>query len=575
MGCPRPSGLAHLRLPSELGEPFQRLVDTGLRLNEVRDTAELEHFVVDELTELSGADRVLLVFEGAAGPQIAGALLPRDEDTPEGQATLLQAITPWLNDARSTRAVALRHGPEGAPPERQRSCLVAPLMSQHELLGYLYADLDGEFGRFTPADRDLLATLASQAAVALANVRTQQGLERTVAERTAQAEQRAGELGLINRIQQGIAAKLDFQGIVDAVGENLARVFGIQDLSIWWWDDQANTVQQLYGIEHGQRLPARPAVALKAGSAREKLLHTGVGGFVGSHAEQAALGIGATPGTDWALSLMAAPIRGTQRVLGQITLENHEREHAYGEADLRVLTTIGATLGTALENARLFDETQRRNAELAVINSIQQAIAGASGFDAIAELVGDKLCEVFHCGHLGIDWNEDLGDGRAWMRPIYGVADGRRVQQQPFHVDTDNPLARALRAGQVLRCGSREEQARRGIPVVPGASPAESLLLVPALVGGALCFTVHLKDPLRRDAFSEADARLVQTVAGSMAPALLNAKSFEAERQRNAELAADQQHPAGHLAGSLEPPGHRTIAVGLTSCARCSPPIST
>ena len=40
-------------------------------------------------------------------------------------------------------------------------------------------------------------------------------------------------------------------------------------------------------------------------------------------------------------------------------------------------------MGAALENARLFDETQRllqeteqRNAELAVINSIQQGIAG-------------------------------------------------------------------------------------------------------------------------------------------------------------------------------------------------------
>ena len=57
-----------------------------------------------------------------------------------------------------------------------------------------------------------------------------------MAERTAQLEQRAGELELVNSIQQGIAAKLDFQAIVDLVGDKLSRVFDAGDLSIRWWD---------------------------------------------------------------------------------------------------------------------------------------------------------------------------------------------------------------------------------------------------------------------------------------------------------------------------------------------------
>ena len=45
-------------------------------------------------------------------------------------------------------------------------------------------------------------------------------------------------------------------------------------------------------------------------------------------------------------------------------------------------STVAASMGVALENARLFDETQRlfkeseqRAAELAIINSVQQALA--------------------------------------------------------------------------------------------------------------------------------------------------------------------------------------------------------
>ena len=53
------------------------------------------------------------------------------------------------------------------------------------------------------------------------------------------------------------------------------------------------------------------------------------------------------------------PIIGSDRVLGAVQLENHEREYAYGESEVRLLQTVAASMGVALENARLFDETQR------------------------------------------------------------------------------------------------------------------------------------------------------------------------------------------------------------------------
>ena len=46
------------------------------------------------------------------------------------------------------------------------------------------------------------------------------------------------------------------------------------------------------------------------------------------------------------------------RVLGGLAIEDHEREHAYGDSDVRLLSTIAASMGVALENVRLFNETQ-------------------------------------------------------------------------------------------------------------------------------------------------------------------------------------------------------------------------
>jgi GAF domain-containing protein len=83
------------------------------------------------------------------------------------------------------------------------------------------------------------------------------------------------------------------------------------------------------------------------------------------------------------------PIVVGDRRVGTITMENHEREHAFGESEVRLLTTIASSMGVALQSANLFDETQRllketeqRAAEMAVINSIQQGIAAELNFQA-------------------------------------------------------------------------------------------------------------------------------------------------------------------------------------------------
>src|SRR5208283_2905982 len=124
---------------------------------------------------------------------------------------------------------------------------------------------------------------------------------------------------------------------------------------------------------------------------------------------QKALGMTLMPGTDQGQSLVTVPILGSDRVLGTIVLEDYERENAYGEAEVRLLSTVAASMGVALENARLFDETQRlfkeseqRAAELAIINSVQQALAAELNMQGIYDAVGDKIREIFHQADLGI-----------------------------------------------------------------------------------------------------------------------------------------------------------------------------
>ncbi len=532
---------AHLQGEASLREPFERLVELGLRLNELKSEAELREFLVDEVTELSGAERVLLLLDGPEGLTMAGALLP-DGETEEA---LLAAVGPWLDEARRTRAVRLRHGPDGAEPIDQRSCLLVPLVAQRELLGFVYADIEGVYGRFHDGDTQLLSMLAAQAALTLANVRAAEALERKVEQRTAearaaqvQAEQRASELAIINSIQQGIAGQLDFQAIVELVGDKLCDLLGSEDVSIDWLDHDRRAFRMLYTREHGQRLhladvmlgddEARWSAAVER---RAPLVHN-----------KFSANVVILPGTDAPASGVTVPlVVGDQRV-GSIGVEDHQREYAFGDAEVRLLQTIGSAMAVALQSAQRFDETQRllketeqRAAEMAVINSIQQGIAGSLDFQGIVELVGEKLREVLKSEDIGITW---LNDTTGFLHTLYCVEHGQRLGMPPARPTPGGPWAQMVQSRRAYVVNSHAELAASGLTVMPGTDMARSMLKVPIIGSDRVLGAIDMEDHLRENAFGESEVRLLGTVASAMGVALENAKLFDEIQRRTRESAA-------------------------------------
>src|SRR5512146_1095740 len=194
--------------------------------------------LVDAVAAL-GARRVLLVRDGDDGrARVAAARLPPGERA----VALLDAVRPWLEEARRTRRARLRHGPEGAPARQQRSCAVVPLPDAGRASGFLYADLDGSDGRWGAAELRSLKALATAAPDPPAQPRPDQ----RVAGLAARLDARERELAIIDALQRAVASEPDFQRIVDVVGDKLREVFATGDLSIRWWDEAADRMRALY-----------------------------------------------------------------------------------------------------------------------------------------------------------------------------------------------------------------------------------------------------------------------------------------------------------------------------------------
>ena len=542
-GLPKQRLLAHLAIESSLREPFQRLADTGIRLNTLRAATEIETFLVDEALELCGGERVLLIRETDGEREVAGSVVPRGEDA----ATLMRSIDALLERARNSRVAQLVHTPKTGPALRQRSRIVAPLVAQNELLGYLYADMEGIYGRFTEADRDMLGMLANQAAVALANARWAQALETKVADRTAELEQRAGELAIINSIQQGIAGSLDFQGIIDLVGDELRDVFSADLAGIALLDRDRDHMSFPYLMVLGERLRLAPrtqgsqrGIAGLVIRSRQPLVVQSADEIRALREQWDDADVAGMPHD--ARSLVYMPLLQGDDCFGAIVIGKQE-EQAFTAAAVNLIGTVAASLSVALQNAQSFEAERQRAAELALINTVQRALAGELSLQGVYDAVGSKLREVFPAMGVSIrryDSKTGLLHFPFWQTGDQPQRDMPPMKPAGFGAEVlrtrKTLLINANMASESRRLGGHSLDKRGRI--------AKSQLVVPLLLGGDVTGMIDLHDEHKEHAFSDADVRLLETITASMSVALENARLFDETQRllketeaRNTELA--------------------------------------
>jgi signal transduction histidine kinase len=224
-------------------------------------------------------------------------------------------------------------------------------------------DLDREFA-YSESDIRLMETLTNSMAVALESARLFAETQRLLKE----TEQRAGELGIINSVQQGLASKLDVQSIYELVGDTFHNFFNAQVVVISAYDAHTNTVEHRYAIERGRRIPwpgTHPPGGFREQIVRTKkpfLANANVGD-VAARLNQPIL-----QGTDIPRSWLGVPIMTGDAVTGILSVQNLDEENAFGESDVRLLQTFAASMSIALENARLYEQAQN----LAVLEERQR-----------------------------------------------------------------------------------------------------------------------------------------------------------------------------------------------------------
>ena len=284
--------------------------------------------------------------------------------------------------------------------DRSKCLIMVPIMLGNIAKGLILIENYERENAFTESEKiRLLTTIANDMSVALENARLFDETNRLLKE----TEQRTAELSVINSVQEGLAKELDTVGIYNLVGDRLCSLFpDSQTLVIRTFNHRTGLEEWRYAVEKGIRFKVEPRPFIWA---NKQLIETKKHLDIRENYVETAQKFGGTGVSKGQppKSAVFVPMIAGDVVIGSISLQNIDKENAFSESDVRLLTTVANSMSVALENARLFDETLRlldeskkRAAELGTVNSISQAIAGHLEIDKLIYLVGEKVRTLFN-----------------------------------------------------------------------------------------------------------------------------------------------------------------------------------
>jgi GAF domain-containing protein len=438
------------------------------------------------------------------------------------------AVTPgFVYNAQEVRPL-VTHLPADAALIRE------PLRVHNQVIGELAVAQGDRLAEREVAE--VTAVVAAQLSQHLENLRLAQATEQALAE----SQKRRRELSVLNNIAQSAAALLDTRQLLETVKTQIELVLPVDSFIVALYDAAQNRLDyaMLYDAATGY-VTNPPPLAVQPHLHSYHTIHTGAPQLILLTAEELAAQQATPPdnvlpvANSITASRLFAPLIGGSEVIGVLSVQSSQL-NAYTAQDLALFTGVAGYVSTALQNARLFAQTQARAEELAAINQIAQIVAQVSDREQILATVHKQLQRI-----MAVD---------AYFVAIYD-ADSETVEY-PYIYDSGqvyryevNTLSPTSRVTEVLRNGEMAlinrtpaemaEIAAKEQPTMLGdtAKVSASLLYVPLKIGQATVGVLSVQS-YRENAYSASDATLLTGIANYVAVALDNARLLNETEER-------------------------------------------
>jgi phosphoserine phosphatase RsbU/P len=227
-----------------------------------------------------------------------------------------------------------------------RSELAIPLIAKNRLIGVM--DIESEQPDFfRPEHLQVLSLTASRVAQAIENARLY-----------ARISRQAQTLEVLNEIAVELASILDLNPLLERVGQLLRRLIDYQMFTIMLLDEKGETLITRYAWRFGYTHAPMRRIPISSG-----LVGAAVREWRPINVPDVSLDQRYLPMNPETRSELIMPLFYKGRVIGVLDLE-HTRPNFFNEEHERMLTTLGAQIAIAIENARLYQAVRRQEHQL-------------------------------------------------------------------------------------------------------------------------------------------------------------------------------------------------------------------
>lgn len=396
-----------------------------------------------------------------------------------------------------------------------------PLQVRGEVIGYLALD-NREVAVYDRSHAALAEAFANQAAIAIDNARLFKD-EHTARE---QAE-------TLHEVAQVVSGSLELNEILGLILKQLKRVLVFDTTSVILLDDKDEPFL-VTGMGYGdEKLISQSASDLLKDSPILRKMAQNHQPLVLPDVRQHPDWVW-VKGAEHVRSFLAVPIMAREKMIGALMADS-VKTNFFKEADVRTAQTLAQHMAIAIVNARLFEAERTARERAEALRDASSIVGSSLSSEKVLETVLDQLRRVlpYESGSVMLVEN-DRATIRAW-RGYENFIDPDLLNDITFEIATDNSIGKVVRSGESLMIADIQQYP--DWQKTMGSGHIRSWLGVPLQTRGKVIGLFSLDRSLP-GGFSDEEIALAQTFAVPAAAAIENARLFEVEGLRAAELDA-------------------------------------
>ncbi|HTX91939.1 MAG TPA: GAF domain-containing protein [Anaerolineales bacterium] len=407
--------------------------------------------------------------------------------------------------------------------ERLRSYVGAPVKVKGVVVGFLdLASLTSN--HFTQAHADQLQAFADQSASAIENARL---FEET--------QQRAEQMAALFEIGLTLTSGLEMDQVLRVLLEECKKILPVEAFYVAVLDPKTDTILHPLFYDLGKFRQVPP---------RNLYKDPGLSGYIirkrrtlylpdtlarGIEKKYPIMRAGGQP----TRSYVGVPLIIGERVVGGISMQSYQPD-AYTPEQIRILETIATQAAVAIDNARLFEEIQRRAEQMTALFDIGLVATSGMDMDRILKGLLEKCKQVLPVEAFYIAvFDPDTG---LIDHPLF--YDMGEFFDLPSRDIRHNPglSGYIIQSGQTLYLPDISDPIieKKYKIVQSGGNPTRSFVGVPLTAGEKVVGVISMQSS-RPEAYTPEQVRLLETIATQAAGVIENIRLYNKSQEELAQ----------------------------------------